>query len=801
MKIVLALFLVPTLLPTLAQARTPSVVTRVVLTPGRLHAATLTMDGFSPSRTPGQPALPELEVAVALHPHAVLSSLELQVKSGPTDSLPARRALEPNPPYRVLIRGQVTESWLGAGTVLAGRDLDIYGGDSHTIFPRTVIARGRITDRRGLRVLHLAYRPLRYRHRSRELLLDRHTEVRLRYSVSSDAPLKPDPQLLPFLRRVANVDQARVWHRAALADVATPRGYVIVIPDKLRQASQKLVAFIKQKEGFGMKVHVVTDTDLASIAVGPMGGDAERIRTWLTNNYQQLNLSHVLLVGNPDPKRAGVPMKLTYAMINGKTYKITPPSDHYYADLTGNWDLDGDGKVAEFPDDDGDGGVDFTPEVQVGRIPVYDDNVTALDQILDKTMRYAAETGDRAWRRRVLQPAAMLFYKDQYDQPHYRMDGADMADAIWDQVIKPRGLTRYTLYEAAGVDPSKLTCDAALSTENVVAEWKKGYGIVTWFGHGSAEGVYRSVWANDDGNGIPDYDEMASPAFFTYDDTVQLDDTRPAFVFHGSCSNGSPEEADNVGYGLLRHGAIGTVSSSREAVVLFQTGSIDLASANIFGLERDFTDGLLQNMPAGDALFWAKEKLSLKLGMYSWLARLQVNLYGDPSVALTNCAADADCDDGKMCNGQELCQGGQCTSGTPVSCASGDPCQGAACDEATGRCTVAPRPDGEACDDDKFCTVDDACIKGVCKGAPRCAAPGNPCVEAKCDEAKLTCDVYPRLEGQTCHEGSDREGKCTGGVCEPDGGGCRVGRGGGGLAVSLLFLLFIWLHRRRRFEP
>jgi len=792
-RVALALFL----LPTLAQAAPAhTITTRVVLTPGRLHG--IAMTGFAASRTPGQPALPHREIAVALHPRADLRTLSLSVSSGPTDTRPLAVALRPNPPLQAAFRDTVTETWYGAGTVLAGRDLDAYGGDPHQIFPRQVVVRERVTNRRGLRVLWLRYQPLRYRHPVRELLLDRHTEVTLRYKLTDDRPVRPDPQLLLHLQRVANPAQARTWHRAALADSTTPVGYAIVIADKLRQASSRLAAFIKQKEALGMKVHVVADTDLAAISIGPKEGDAERIRGWLTANYQALNLRYVLLVGNPDPNRAGVPMKLTYAMIKGTTYKILPPSDHYYADLTGNWDLDGDGNFAEYPDDDGDGGVDFTPEVYVGRIPVYDDNVTSLDHILDKTMRYISETGNLDWRKRVLQPAAMLFFKDQYNEPHYRMDGADMADAIWDQKIKDRGFTRFRLYEEAGVDPSKLTGDAALSTENVVAEWKKGYGLVTWFGHGSPEGAYRTVWVNDNGNNIPDHNEMASAPFFTFDDTVQLDDTRPAFVYHGSCSNGEPEVPENLGHGLLRHGAIGTVASTREAVVLFQTGP-DLAAANIFGLERDFAGYIVQNKSAGEALFEGKQNVGLQLGMYSWLTLLQLNLYGDPSVAMTGCAKDGDCDDGKLCNGKETCQGGQCSAGTAVACSATDPCQQASCDETTGACTLAPRPEGEACDDGQFCTVDEVCITGKCKGRPRCAATDNPCVEGKCDEQNHTCDVYPRLEGQTCHAGTSREGACVAGLCEPDGGGCAMGGPGTSPAwpALLLLCLGLWVRGRR----
>lgn len=791
-----------TLLPTLALARAPEVSTRVVLSPGRLDESHLTMEGFARNATPGQPSLPVREVAVALHPRADLSTLRLEVRSGPTDSLPGRRSLAPNPPRLLLWPDRVTRSWAARGRRLKdGRDLDAFGEDPAVVFPAQVVRQGRITSRRGLRVLHLRFSPLRYRHRTGELLLARHTEATLRYRLTEGAPFHPDPQLAPHLSRVVNPDQARAWHRATLADSTTPPGYAIVIQNSLRQASQSLGAFIKHKEKLGFKVHVTTDKDLATIPVGPEGGDAERIRAWLQASYQPLNLRYVLLVGNPDPRRSGVPMKLTYAAAGAHSYELLPPTDHYYADLSGDWDLDGDGKVAEYPDDEGTGGIDFTPEVYVGRIPVYDDNVAALDRILNKTMRYLDETGERAWRRRVLQPAAILFFARENNNPAGdRIDGATLANMFNDEVIKPRGLTRYTLFETEGLNPSKHTGDAPLNKENVIAEWQKGYGLVTWFGHGSADAVYRRTWPDDNGDGTPSYQELYSPPYFSYDDTLQLDDTHPAFVFHGSCSNADPYSANNVAYGLLRHGAIGTVGASEVAVAVIESiaATADPVASSIFGAERDFTAGLLDNKPAGEALFYATEKLSLDADMYSWLTKLQLNLYGDPSVPLTSCAEDADCDDNNLCNGKEVCQAGQCTAGEAVACSSPEPCIEATCDPQTGKCSIKPRPNFEACDDGKFCTVNEVCIGGQCRGAPRCAAPGNPCVEAKCDEQARTCDVYAQLDGQTCHEGSERQGTCVSGICEPDDTGCAVGGAGRPLPALLLLLPGLLLLLRRR---
>jgi len=331
-----------------------------------------------------------------------------------------------------------------------------------------------------------------------------------------------------------------------------------------------------------------------------------------------------------------------------------------------------------------------------------------------------------------------------------------------------------------------------LTRDNLVKEWNKGYGLVTWFGHGSADGAFRTVWTKDDGDLVPSYQEVDSPAFLTYDDVIALDDTRPSFVFHGSCSNGEPERPDNIAYGLLRHGAVGTIASTRVAIMSIYTGSVAMTWSNLFGMERDFTGYMLQGMSVGEAAFAAKDELIEAVGLITWFTRHELSLYGDPSLTLASCAKDADCDDGKLCSGKETCKAGQCIAGTVVVCTSADPCTERTCAEPGATCVDTARPEGEACDDGLFCTVNETCQSGKCNGEPRCAARENPCVRASCDEQARSCDVYSTSQqGQVCHAGTARQGTCQAGICEPDpdSGGCAAAAAGGSPARTLLAAL------------
>jgi hypothetical protein len=53
------------------------------------------------------------------------------------------------------------------------------------------------------------------------------------------------------------------------------------------------------------------------------------------------------------------------------------------------------------------------------------------------------------------------------------------------------------------------------------------------------------------------------------------------------------------------------------------------------------------------------------------------------------CRTNADCDDGRYCNGDEICRGGRCGSGTAPNCAAAADCRpgmGCHCDEDTRAC-------------------------------------------------------------------------------------------------------------------
>lgn len=125
----------------------------------------------------------------------------------------------------------------------------------------------------------------------------------------------------------------------------TSYDYVIITTNDIVAHSDRLEGFIRLKERFGYSVKVVTETDFDGLVGQAPNGRAEKIRQWLINNYVSQGIkqgSYVLLIGNPDSAVEDIPMKMCWTRMFIEPEGFEYPTDFFYADLTGNWDLDGD---------------------------------------------------------------------------------------------------------------------------------------------------------------------------------------------------------------------------------------------------------------------------------------------------------------------------------------------------------------------------------------------------------------------------------------------------------------------------
>ena len=415
---------------------------------------------------------------------------------------------------------------------------------------------------------------------------------------------------------------------AQVVEIST--GYAIITANSIVSNSANLDSYINHLQSRGFITYLVTEDDYGS-AVGQ--DRAVNIRNWLKNNYQDKNIKYVLLVGNPDPDDTfdptdtygDIPMMMCWS--NGNDYDPVP-TDYFFADLTGDWDSDGDNYYGEYDDDN----VNFTADVYVGRIPFYGD-YDDLDSILNKTIYY------NGIKQNILLPMAICFYEKEYNEYTERNDGRDIPKYVIEDTCIPNGWGHHVMYERSGLDPVPTSApyyDEPINKTNVINAWNSGdYGIVFWSGHGSYDGALRKYWASDDNSdGLPSPDEMIWESFMSSLYTDTLLDTN-VFTYQCSCLNGYPEYSDNLQYSLLKNGAICTVAATRPAGFSWTTYPwVPKGDNDCREIGYKYVKNLVNNKEStGESLYNAKFNPGED---ECWRNLMHFNIYGDPSLTVTN---------------------------------------------------------------------------------------------------------------------------------------------------------------------
>jgi hypothetical protein len=422
-----------------------------------------------------------------------------------------------------------------------------------------------------------------------------------------------------------NYQESKGWYlgrELAKSEPSATIGYVIITTNAIRTNSAKLNAFVTHKQDLGYTVQVVTEDDFGSLVAPSPNYRADKIRQWLKDNYVSKKIMYVLLIGNPTPYSVSgegdIPMKMCwprYAETRYPEYKDCP-TDAFYADLTGNWDKNGNGLFGELADYTA-GGVDFAAEVYVGRIPVYNADYATLDSILQKMIDYESSRST-AWRKSALLP---MSFSDS------GTDGAYLAEQMKNNYLTSHSYSTWRMYQkgsgACAVN-SAFSANQELRGGTIVRDrWAADdYGIMTWWGHGSSTSTsigYSYCW---DG-------EMMYSSY-----CPSLDDSHPSFAFLCSCLNGQPEVANNLQYSILKNGGIASVSATR--VSWYMPGLTDFVmSATNSGFAYEYNKRLVEELAAGDAL------MQMRASMVPYDAEylmnfLDFNIYGDPSISIKN---------------------------------------------------------------------------------------------------------------------------------------------------------------------
>lgn len=127
--------------------------------------------------------------------------------------------------------------------------------------------------------------------------------------------------------------------------------------------------------------------------------------------------------------------------------------------------------------------------------------------------------------------------------------------------------------------------------------------------------------------------------------------------------------------------------------------------------------------------------------------------------------------DGDLCNGDETCVGGKIVQGAPLACASTNPCDAESCDPMKG-CVYNPATDGLACPDGDACNGDEVCRGGTCQpGIPLTCDDESSCTADSCSPNN-GCLHQPVDDGADCGGGQCGKATCQEGLCKPEGLSC-----------------------------
>lgn len=553
----------------------------------------------------GRPQLPWQILTVLLPPGTDLSGVTCLVEDSVYEPIEGIWQTAAIPPAATRDENdQVVQLWPQDRQFRNGKDRDVYETDAFwPDGPARILSRGRL-DQGNL--VQIAVALVQYNPQQSQL--QRLTDLRLRIAEQGNAKKGKTNQPRGRFREstrsrlkelVVNYDTAAADYEAASEGSETSStgilaegseilpaanlgatGYAIITTNAFVSASTKLNAFIAHKQSLGFMVHLITETDFGG---GTGQASADNLRSWLQGHYLSLDLLYVLLIGNPNPAAGGLAMKMVY---DGDH-----PTDYYFAELTGNWDADGDGIYGEKSE------MDKFFEVYVGRIPYYGITVDT-DAVLQKIMDYENNT-DRQWRRRVLLPMVPL----DDDVASY-----ELGEQIRSNLLEPEKIDSDRIYdETYGVEPPPEYLRAASYPATV---WSQNpYGLVVWQTHGwddSAAGIIE--------NG----------------DVWMLNDSYPAATWQASCRNSWAENSDTLSWRMLKKGAVATIGATRNSY--YWSGQTSyVGNATIGGMGYEYTKYLVQHTPCGRALYKMKEALYVSNLIQNFYI---FNLYGDPSLVI-----------------------------------------------------------------------------------------------------------------------------------------------------------------------
>ncbi|RKX71562.1 hypothetical protein DRP53_01140 [candidate division WOR-3 bacterium] len=302
----------------------------------------------------------------------------------------------------------------------------------------------------GYRVASLLFYPVRYEPEGR-LYLHRSIRLRLSYQIGGEI-------------NTASVDQLRSAKTNLRRMVLNPQDLDIYGPatfdrDGYREVfitAQDLVSSLEPLRYWRTKQGIPCTTVVAADIQNQYPGydGPEKLRNFIIDVKDKWGAEYFLMVGDVG--------KIPYRFLG--TPDSSMPSDHYFADLDGDWDANGNHIYGEWPDDS----MDMYHDVFVGRFSV--ETPSECQTVVNKILTYE-KNPPSGYLKKALLPAVLL-------------GGHQWGDEVNDSIANctPPGWQDIKLYQSQ----NNLTRSA------VINEINSGVGFVHYAAHGNENGTY---WA------------------------------------------------------------------------------------------------------------------------------------------------------------------------------------------------------------------------------------------------------------------------------------------------------------------
>ncbi len=377
--------------------------------------------------------------------------------------------------------------------------------------------------------------------------------------------------------------------------------FLIITSSELKPQFDRLAQFRIES---GMQTKIVLIEQILLSYIGR--DDAEKIREYFKEFYDEGG--EYLLLGGDETV---IPVRYAYHnnAYSEPVRERQQVCDLYYADLTGDWDVDGDNIWGEPYHD----APDIYPELIVGRLPFS--NTAQVKTYIDKLILYETNPGygDNEYLEK-----AFFFSADQMrDGNQHGLIAAAYPDNFMIDTVTG-------VESASGNDSSPTN----LGPTELKEAMSGGFGIINILAHGRADGFVTksSGYYDYPKNLLLTAEQHLSHGSF---DSLFIE-AKPSFYYSLACDNGGFEfdqpPINWQGVGMAEHllsskgGAIGFVANSRWGWVL---------SSHL--MQTAFSDSLFAHpgRPAAEAMYDSKKK-------YYYIRDIVYgqNYLGDPTMVI-----------------------------------------------------------------------------------------------------------------------------------------------------------------------